>query len=137
MADPKYPILTIGGVPVVAAPQEIDAVCADGLRTVLLHAVSTEPATVVVNMIGTRFCDSSGIAVLAWAHGLIVAKGGELLLVTPADAAVLRVLAFAGLDRLIPSFTDLNQALQAARAVISRPLHRQAMPSADAGFPDA
>jgi anti-anti-sigma factor len=127
----------IGGVPVVDAPQEIDAVNADGFRTVLLHAATSGPATVVVNMIGTRFCDSSGIAVLAWAHGLTVAKGGELLLVIPADAAVLRVLAFAGLDRLIPTFADLNQAIQQAHAVVPRPLRQWATPSADPASPGA
>jgi anti-anti-sigma factor len=126
----------IGGVPVVEAPQEIDAANADGFRAVLLRAASRGPATVVVNMTGTRFCDSSGVAVLAWVHGLTVAKGGELLLVIPADAAVLRVLVFAGLDRLIPSFANLNQALEQAHAVVPRPLHRQAPPSADAGLPD-
>jgi anti-sigma B factor antagonist len=137
MADPRYPIVMIGGVPVVDAPQEIDAVNAEWFRTVLLHAASCGPATVVVKMTGTRFCDSSGVGVLAWAHGLTAAKGGELLLVIPADAAVLRVLAFAGLDRLIPSFADLHQALEQARAVVPRPLHRRAMPSAGAGLPDA
>ena len=136
MADPRYPVVMIGGVPVVGAPKEIDAVNAEWFRTVLLQAASSGPASVVVNMTGTRVCESAGVAVLAWAHGLTVAKGGELLLVTPADAAVARVLAFAGLDRLIPSFADLNQALQAAHAVLPRPLHRQATPSADTGLPD-
>jgi anti-sigma B factor antagonist len=136
MADPSYPIVMIGGVPVVDAPQEIDAVNAEWFRTVLLHAASCGPATVVVNMAGTRFCNSSGVGVLAWAHGLAAAEGGQLLLVIPADATVLRVLAFAGIDRLIPHFAELPEAIQQAHAVVPRPLHRRAVPSAGAGLPD-
>jgi hypothetical protein len=61
------------------------------------------------------------VAVLAWVHGRAVAKGGDLLLVIPASGAVLRVFALAGIDRLIPSFADLNQALKQAHAVVPRP----------------
>ena len=38
------------------------------------------------------------------------AEGGELLLVICA-AAVLRIFALTGIDRLIPNFPDLDQAL--------------------------
>jgi anti-sigma B factor antagonist len=137
MADPRYPITMIGGVPVVDAPQEIDAANAESFREILLHAASCGPAAVVVNMTGTRFCDSSGVSALVRAHQLAVAEGRELLLVIPVGAFVLRVFAIAGIDQIIPIFADLNEALEQAQAVVPRPLQRRAMPSADAGVPDA
>jgi hypothetical protein len=54
------------------------------------------------------------VAALAWAHGLTVAQGRELLLVTPASPAVLRVLTLAGLDHFIPHFAHLTAALEHA-----------------------
>jgi len=38
------------------------------------------------------------------------AEGGQLLLVIPAPA-VLRVFALTAMDRMIPNFTSLDQAL--------------------------
>jgi anti-anti-sigma regulatory factor len=55
---------------------------------------------------------------LVSAHQRAVAKGGELLLVIPASAAVRRVFELAGIDFLIPSFADLNQAMQQAHAAL-------------------
>jgi anti-anti-sigma factor len=136
MADPRQPVVMIGGVPVVDAPHEIDADNAEGFDKLLLHAACCGHGTVVVNLAGTRFCDSSGVRVLARAHERAMAEGGELLMVIPASAFVLRVFALTGLDRLIPNFADLHEALEQGQAVIPRPLQRPATPSPDAGLPD-
>jgi anti-sigma B factor antagonist len=133
VADPRYPVVMIGGVPVVNAPQEIDTASAEWFREMLLHAACRGQGTVVVNMTATRFCDSSGVSVLVRAHERAVAEGGELLLVIPASAAVLRVFAITGIDRLIPNFADLNEALAVARAVLPRPLQRPATPGMGTG----
>jgi anti-sigma B factor antagonist len=135
MADPRYPVVMIGGASVVAAPPEIDAGNAEWFRKVLLHASDRAQAT-VVNMTGTQFCDSAGTSAVAWAHGHADANGSELLLVIPADAAVLRVFALAGLDQIIPIFADLNGALEQAHAVVPRPLERPAPAPPGAGLPD-
>ena len=137
MADPNYPIVMIGGVPVVKAPPEIDADNAEFFQKMLLHAACRGHGTMVLDMTGTRFCDSSGVHVLARAHERAVAAGGELLMVIPASAFVLSVLTLTGIDRLIPNFADLHEALEAAHAVVPRPLQRPAVPSADADVPDA
>jgi anti-anti-sigma factor len=71
MADPRV----IGGVPVVDAPHEIDADNAECFDKLLLRAARRGHGTVVVNMTGTRFCDSSGVRVLARAHERTVAEG--------------------------------------------------------------
>ena len=58
---------------------------------------------------------------LARAYERALAAGGELLMVIPASAFVLSVFALTGLDRLIPNFADLHEALEEAQAVVSRP----------------
>jgi len=71
---------------------------------------------VVVNMTGTRFCDSTGVRVLVRVHERALINGGELLLVI-SGAAVLRIFAVTGIDHLIPTFPTLEQALAPAPAV--------------------
>jgi len=119
--------VVIGGVPVVTAPLDIDAANAECFQQILRQAASCRRGTVVVNMTGTRCCDSAGVRVLARAQERAVTNGGELLLVIPASA-VLGVFALAGITRVIPHFADLNQALAQAQAVVPRPLQRRAMP---------
>jgi anti-sigma B factor antagonist len=125
----------IGGVPVVNAPLNIDAASAGWLQNMLLRAASCRRAMVVVDMTGTRFCDSAGVGVLVRAHEQALAKGGELVLVIPASA-VLRVFALTGIARVIAHFADLNEALERAQAVVPRPLQRRAMSSPAHGMPD-
>jgi hypothetical protein len=55
---------------------------------------------------------------LARARGRSQAEGGEMLLAVSA-AAVLRVFALMGIDRLIPNFPTLHEAL--AQASATRP----------------
>ena len=110
----RYPSM-INGLPVVTAPAEIDATTADKLQTVLLEAVENGHATIVVDLTGTRFCDSFGLRVLGAAHRRALDEGGELRLVLPAGGPVVAVLALTSLDRFIPCFTGLDQALAAPR----------------------
>jgi anti-sigma B factor antagonist len=110
----------VGGVPVVAAPEEIDITNAGGLRAALLQAAAQGNGTLVVDMSRTQFCDSAGLSVLVRAHKRALADGGELLLVI-CGPAVLRIFAVTGIDRLIPSFPSLGQALAQLTAVADSP----------------
>jgi anti-anti-sigma factor len=111
----------VKGVPVVAAPEEIDASDADWLRTTLLETAARGHATFVVDMTRTHSCASAGIGALARAHKRAVAEGGELRLLMPASVAVLSVFAVTGIDRLIPNFTDLDEALESVPATAPHP----------------
>ena len=118
MTDIWYPDTVIDGVPVVAAPAEIDITNAEGLRSALLRAAAAGSGTLVVDMTQTRFCDSSGLHALVAAHKSARAEGREVLLVVPA-AAVLRVFAITGMDQVIPNFASLDEALADAAATAS------------------
>ena len=115
MTDVRYSNTVINGVPVVATPAEIDITNADGLRSALLKAAANGHSAVVVDMTQTTFCDSSGLQTLLAAHNKAQAEGRQLLLVIPGTT-VLRVIAITGLDRVIPNFTSLDDALAATAA---------------------
>jgi anti-sigma B factor antagonist len=115
MPDARFTVEVVRGVPVVAAPEEIDITNAEALRAALSTAAADGHGTLVVDMTRTRFCDSSGLHVLIAAHRRAGAEGRAVLLVIPGTA-VLRVFALTGMDRVIPNFTSLAEALAQAPA---------------------
>ncbi len=115
MPDVRFTVEAVRGVPVVAAPEEIDITNAVALRAALSTAAANGHGTLVVDMTRTRFCDSSGLHVLIAAHRRAGAEGRAVLLVIPGTA-VLRVFALTGMDRVIPNFTSLAEALAQAPA---------------------
>jgi anti-sigma B factor antagonist len=112
MPEVRLPVDVVRGVPVVTAPGEIDVTNATALRKALLEAAARGRGAMVVDMSRTRFCDSAGLNVLIRAHKRARAEGGELLLVVPATT-VLRIFAITGIDRMIPNFSSLEDALAA------------------------
>jgi anti-sigma B factor antagonist len=113
MREDGFPVELVRGVPVVTAPEEIDITNAAGLRAGLLEAAGLEAAghpAFVVDMTRTRFCDSAGIAALVEAYKRAQAAGGQVLLAM-SGAAVPRIFELTGVDRVIPSFTSLEDAL--------------------------
>ena len=89
MIQVRYLRKMINGVPVMATPAEIDITTAEQLRAVLL-AATEQYRTLVVDMTRTRFCDSAAVHALIAARKRVLAKGGELGLVAPADGNVQR-----------------------------------------------
>ena len=102
MPDGSFPVEIVKGMPVVAAPEEIDITNAAALRATLLNAAANGHDTLVVDMTRTQFCDSSGLHTLIAAHKRAEAEGREVLLVIPSTT-VLRVFALTGMDRMIPT----------------------------------
>jgi len=122
MPDGAYPFQMVNGVPVVTAPSEIDTTTVGQLRAVLRQRQSRGRTTMVVDMTGTQFCDSAGVRELVRAHQRALARGGALRLVMPADGAIRRVFTVTGLDRIIPHFATLEQALAQIPAAAGQPL---------------
>jgi anti-sigma B factor antagonist len=110
VGDGRFPFEVVNGVPVVAAPEEIDITNAPELRSALLEATTHGHGTLVVDMTLTQFCDSSGLHSLLAAHKRAQSEAASCCWSSPS-IAVLRVFAITGMDRVIPSFTSLDQAL--------------------------
>jgi anti-sigma B factor antagonist len=115
MPDIRFPVTLTGDVPVVSAPEEIDATNAEGMRTAMLNAGQLH-RVMVIDMSQTRFCDSAGLHALLSARKRASDQDGKLVLVL-SGAAVLRLLALTGADRLIPNFATLDEALAYAADV--------------------
>jgi anti-sigma B factor antagonist len=113
MLEARFPIAVVRGVPVVTVPEEVDVTNAPGLRAALLEAAADRSPALVVDMTRTRFCDSASLRVLVGAHKQARAEGGTVLLAVSSDA-VLRILEITGIDRVIPNFSTLDEALEAA-----------------------
>jgi anti-sigma B factor antagonist len=110
MPETTFPVEVVLGVPVVAAPEEIDITNAIGLRAALLDAAAQGNGTLIVDMSQTQFCDSAALNVLVRAHQRAQAEGGEVRLVISA-ADVLRIFTVTGIDRVIPRFLTLGKAV--------------------------
>ena len=103
-----------GQLAVVVLPEHIDASNAGRVREELLSVVNRGPAELIADMAATVSCDYAGADAVARAYQRAVIAGTELRLVVTARL-VRRVLAIAGLDRLIPMYPSM-QAAMAARA---------------------
>jgi anti-sigma B factor antagonist len=106
----SFPVEVVEGVPVVTAPEEIDITNAAGLRAAVSEAIGPGSAVVIVDMSRTRFCDSAGLNILVNADRRARAEGGEVRLVIIAESIV-RVVALTGVDRVIPIYASLEEAL--------------------------
>ena len=91
-------------------PEEVDITNAGALRAALLRAGAQGRKTYVVDMTRTRFCDPAGLHALLGAHRRAQAEGGEVRFVVTGPG-VRRVLAIMAIDRVIPVFGRLDEAL--------------------------
>ncbi|HEX3924911.1 MAG TPA: STAS domain-containing protein [Streptosporangiaceae bacterium] len=126
-APAGFTTTTVSGVPVVATPPELDISNAGELRAALMAAVAEGHATVVLDLSGTSFCDSAALQVLVRVHKRAVAEGGELRLVMRA-VSLLRLFRITGVDRVIPNFERLDDALSQLPAISIRP-QRPSLPA--------
>jgi anti-sigma B factor antagonist len=113
MPDAMYPVTMAGGVPVVAAPEEIDITNATGLSEALIGLHAQGHAVIVIDMTQTQFCDTAGLYVLVTAHKRAAAEGREMRAAT-TDGSVLRIMAITGIDSVIPHFDGVEDALAGA-----------------------
>jgi anti-anti-sigma factor len=102
------------GVTVVAAAGELDLSTIPGLEGQLLREVNGR-RSVVVDLTRLSFVDSSGIGLLIKAHRARE-NGAFLHTVVAPGSQVERVFALAGIDKALPLFRDLGEAIAALGA---------------------
>lgn len=93
---------------VIEVGGELDFAAVEGLRERLLPA--TEHGTVVLDMSGVTFCDSSGVRTLVEADQNARRHGGAFRVAAPSEH-VLRVLALTKTDLTLEVFPDVDAAL--------------------------
>ena len=90
-----------GNVYTIALTGEMDLSNAGEVERELLHAETTNARTIVLDLSGLQFMDSTGIRLLIAADARSRADSCRLTLTRP-PAAVARVLCIAGVDDLLP-----------------------------------
>lgn len=103
---------------------EMDLVTSPAVRQHVHDAVAEGRRSLVLDLSGVRFCDSSGVGVLIAARRLMRSCQGRLRLILPARGAedgshVNRVLAALGVRRLFDVYADVTSALDEAASPLS------------------
>jgi anti-sigma B factor antagonist len=91
-----------GNACIVALAGEVDVYTAPALRERLIEASETGCGTVVVDMTGVDFIDSSGLGVLV--------NDGQMRIVT-AKEPILKIFRITGLDRVFDLSPTLPEAV--------------------------
>lgn len=93
-----------GDVLVIALSGELDLATADGVDAELESAEASDVASIVLDLSGLTFMDSTGVRLLIQAHTRSRAHEDRLIL-RRGPAAVQRVMELSGVDVLLP-FAD-------------------------------
>ena len=93
-----------GDVIAIALSGELDLATADGVDAELVRAEATDAASIVLDLSGLTFMDSTGVRLLIQAHARSRANEDRLTL-RRGPAAVQRVMELSGVDVLLP-FAD-------------------------------
>lgn len=100
-----------GAVATVVLSGEIDLSVADKLESALELDGSGDARSLLVDMTGVRFIDSSGIRVLLSAHRDLTANGGAWALVLESGSVVERTLELTAVTEVLPTFASRELAL--------------------------
>jgi anti-sigma B factor antagonist len=101
-----------GDIGVLTLSGEVDIYTSPSLKTALAVAAADGCSTIVVDMNGVGFIDSSGLGVLVGALRRAREAGGDLRVVS-AQEGLARILRITGLDHVFVLRATLNEALEA------------------------
>ena len=89
---------------------EADVTNSDALREVLDAEVAKQPRTLIIDLSGLRFMDSSALHVILRANRAMDREGGVVALAGPRDP-VEKMLRLTAADQLIPVFPSVSEAI--------------------------
>ncbi len=95
---------------VIEVQGEVDLYTSPQVRTAIVQAATARTPTVVVDLAGVAYMDSSGVATLLEGLKLTRGYGGALRLAGLGDT-VRQVFRFARLDTVFEIYTDAQGAL--------------------------
>jgi anti-anti-sigma factor len=89
---------------------EADVTNSEALREVLDAEIAREPRTMVIDLGGLRFMDSSALHAILRAMRSMDRQGGMLVLARPTET-VARMLHLTATDQLIPIYRSVGEAV--------------------------
>jgi anti-sigma B factor antagonist len=107
-------------VAVVTVTGELDVFTSGALREGLLRVITDEdPRSLVVNLAGVSFIDSTGTGILVGVWHRVRAASGMLAVAAPSRQAR-AILEMTGLARTFPVYDTEAEAVQACRSSAAR-----------------
>ena len=97
---------------IVTFPEEVDVTNSAAATAGVFDALGSH-GLVIVDMSGTKFCDSSGMRLLLVARNHADVIGSVLRIVITPGSAVARSLAVLGMSSMLPIHDNLPDAMQA------------------------
>ena len=88
---------------------EADVTNSDALRDVLDAEAAKQPRTMIIDLSGLRFMDSSALHVILRANRVLDRQGGVLALASPREP-VAKMLRLTAADQLIPVYPSVSEA---------------------------
>jgi anti-sigma B factor antagonist len=102
---------TVAGRTVLVVGGEIDTYTAPTLRDRLADLLDSGASTVIVDLSGVDFLDSTGLGVLVAGRDRAIQFGGDLPLVCAEDR-ILRLFRITGLDTVFTICTTVDAAVE-------------------------
>ncbi|HEY7048628.1 MAG TPA: STAS domain-containing protein [Jatrophihabitantaceae bacterium] len=103
---------TVSGRTVLVVAGEVDVYSAPTLRDRLADLIESGDPTVIVDLSGVGFLDSTGLGALVASLKLAEERGGQLPLVCPDDR-ILRLFRITGLDSVFAIHASAESAAEA------------------------
>lgn len=104
----------LDGYVVVELRGELDLSNASGLRARLMEVLAGESASLILDLSGLAFMDSTGVSVLVAAERRAIELGGTISL-AGAQKVVARVLRVTSMDKHFATFGTVEEAVLAGR----------------------
>jgi anti-sigma B factor antagonist len=99
---------------VVVLPAEIDVTNSELVHDKLVAALTPGVGVVVADMTSTSFCDSSGVHAVIFAHEAAASRGVQMRIAVSPEGSVRRVLQLIGVASVVPVYSSLAEAMDAA-----------------------
>jgi anti-sigma B factor antagonist len=106
---------SVAGVPVVAVTGEVDVYSAPALKESLTELLQSGVKTVVVDLSGVAFLDSTGLGALVEARAATTEAGGTLPLVCSHER-ILKLFTITGLDGVFSIHPTVDEAVESLSA---------------------
>ncbi len=104
-----------GGVPIVAVNGEVDVYSAPALKEALAELLASGAVTIVVDLSGVGFLDSTGLGALVEARSATTDAGGTLPLVCSQER-ILKLFTITGLDGVFAIHPTVDAAVESVSA---------------------
>ena len=103
-------------VPVLRLEGEIDVANVEEIRARIHALVTNRSFALVVDLSPTTYLDSAGINLMFSVAEEMRGRQQQLYVVLPDASPVVRMVSLTGLDKSVPTFASLEEALSAAAA---------------------